>query len=361
MMGHKNEKSTGQDGISCDRAQELFYNLAACELNSEDMRILSLHEASCPSCSLEFREWSSLRIALQGSRIAPATDFKAGVMERIRETRLEPATRPSVFWGMVHHNGWARSLATVAVVLIMLTGAAKLPAVGSLIAQLGKQPVTVAFKQTGRQVAVQPTQQPVTEPHPTSPATASNNAPAPSTGAPSVAQPQVKSVTTVGDKIVQSSSASLVPDKQYTFDNKPSVVITTTTIKIAVGDLDQARSTALSIANNFGASQTSEQSAQDGNSNLLLIHFTVDPGKASTFLSSLSSLGGVVGEDKAVKDVTDDYGRTLNAYQDLLAQQATAADSDKDQYTSQIAILKNELQNWKDASENQVVMLWLIQ
>ncbi len=140
VMGRKNEKAAGQPGeISCKRAREHFYGFAACELSSEDRRDLSHHEASCPACGPEFKEWRSLRSALQGSGKNAAVDFKAGVMARIRETGQQPAPRRSVVWGMVRQHGWARSLAAAAVILIMLTGAVKLPAVEGVIAQLTRQ------------------------------------------------------------------------------------------------------------------------------------------------------------------------------------------------------------------------------
>jgi len=67
-MGRKNEQAAGQPGeISCKRACEHFYGFAACELSSEDRRDLSHHEASCPACGPEFKEWRSLRSALQSS------------------------------------------------------------------------------------------------------------------------------------------------------------------------------------------------------------------------------------------------------------------------------------------------------
>ena len=128
-MERKNEKE-----INCNQAQELFYGFAACELSSEDMRLLSRHEASCPACGPEFQEWRRLRQALQSSGIAPTTDFKAGVMERIRSTRKAPAAQQSRSGAAIWQHGWARGVAAAAVVLIMLTGVAKLPAVESLIA-----------------------------------------------------------------------------------------------------------------------------------------------------------------------------------------------------------------------------------
>jgi hypothetical protein len=355
MMRHKNKKVAGQDGISCSQAQELFYGLAARKLSSAD--ILSLHEASCPTCGPEFREWSRLCNVLQSSRIAPAADFKARVMEHIRETRLEPATRRSVSWGIVRQHGWARGLAAAAVILIMLTGAARLPAVESLIAQLTRQPVTIALNSNppGGQGKIQTGGNVSTTARQTAP-----NTSAPNSGTPSI-KPQAKGQETAGGKTAPQIASIGPTPEQYVFENKQPVIITTTTIKVTVSDLDQAHSAALNIASSLGADLTSEQSAQDSSSSLLLLHFTVDPGQASAFLGSLGGLGGVASEDKETRNVTDDYGRALDAYQALLAQQSAAADSNNDQYTSQIIMLKNELQNWQDASEKQVVMLWLMQ
>jgi hypothetical protein len=364
-MGRKNEQAAGQPGeISCKRAREHFYGFAACELSSEDRRDLSHHEASCPACGPEFKEWRSLRSALQSSGKNAAADFKAGVMASIRETGQEPATRRSVVWGMVRQHGWARGLAAAAVILIMLTGAAKLPAVEGVIAQLTRQAI-VAFNPNPATRLSQPPVGPATQqPGTTSPGSAisptKTNTPGTSTsnnGTPKV-QPETQSTTggNNGVKVARSTQGA----GEFTVSNK-SMVITTTTLKVTVDDLAQARSAALDIAANCGAGLTSEQSAQDGHSNLLFLHFTVDPGKAGAFLDRLSSLGGVVSEDKTNNDVTGNYNRTLYAYNALLAQQAAADGSEKDQYASQINFLENELQNWSDASGKQVVMVWLMQ
>jgi hypothetical protein len=368
-MGRKNEQAAGQPGeISCSRAREHFYGFAGCELSSEDRRDLSHHEESCPVCGPEFKEWRRLRNALQSSGKYAAAYFQAGAMAHIRETGQEPATRRSVVWGMVRQHGWARGLAAAAAILIMLTGAAKLPAVESSIAHLTRQ-VYIAFNP---QPATSPTK-PVTpvisqQPGTTSPGSAisptKTNTPGTPTsdnGVPKTqpVQPQPQP-TTGGNNGTQvaSKGQSGQGSGGFTVSNKP-MVITTTTLKVAVGDLAQARSAALNIAANYGAGLTSEQSAQDGYSNLLFLHFTVDPSTAGAFLGRLGSLGGVVSEDKTNNDVTGDYNRTLDAYNALLAQQSAADGSEKNQYTSQINFLENELQNWSDASGKQVVMLWL--
>jgi hypothetical protein len=359
-MGRKNEE-TGQAGaISCIRAREHFYDFADCELSSKDRCNLSHHEESCPVCGPEFKEWRRLQGVLQNSGKNAATDFKAGVVARIRETRQEPATRHSVVWDVIRQHGWARGLAAAAVVLIMLTGAAKLPAVEGMLAQLTRQPI-VAFNPNPAPSLTQPATPAIgQQPGTTSPGSATSptrtNTPATSPSSNGVTKTQ-----SVQPQQPTTPATGRVPGNSGFAVSNKSMVISTTTLKVAVGDLAQARSDALDIANNCGAGLTSEQSAQDGNSNLLFLHFTVDSGTASAFLDNLSSLGSVVSKDTSNNDVTGDYNRTLDAYNTLLAQQAAADDNDQDQYTSQINFLKNELQNWSDASGKQVVMLWLIQ
>ncbi len=366
-MGCKTEKTAGRSGaISCSRAREHFYDFAGCALNSEDRHNLSHHEDSCPVCGPEFKEWRRLRSALQSNGENAAADFKAGVMRHIRETRQEPATRRSGVWDVFRQHGWARGLAGAAVILIMLSGAAKLPAGESLIAHLTRQ-VYVAFN---IQPATSPTPpvapaagQPGTTGsgsviHPTTtniPVTSTSNKGIPKT---QPVQPQAQPKTDGNNRTQVAVKVPVSPGGGFTVSDKP-LVITTTTLKLAVSDLPQARSAALNIAANYGASKTSEQSAQDGQSNLLFIHFTVDPSTASLFLDHLSSLGSVVSEEKTSDDVTGNYNSTLEAYNDLLDQQSAMDNSD--QYTSQISALESELQNWSDASGKQVVMLWLMQ
>jgi hypothetical protein len=365
-MGRKTAKTTGQSGIiSCSRAREYFYDFACCELSSEGRYDLSRHEESCPVCGPEFKEWRRLRSVLQSSGRNAAIDFKAGVMARIKETRQEPATRRFAVWGAIRQHGWARGLAAAAVILIMLSGAAKLPAGESLIAHLTGQNY-VAFNPTSPTRPVTPAegQRPVaTNPGgATSPAKADKpGTVASDSGAPKVLPTQPKP-TTDSSEVPPATDKNPDPGTpgEFTVSSK-SMVMTTTTLKIAVGNLTQARSAALNIASNYGAGETSEQSTEDGHSSLLFIHFAVDRSMAGIFLNHLSSLGGVLSEGKTNDDVTGDYTRTLNAYRALLAQQSAADSSEKNQYTSQIGSLESELQNWSDVSGKQAVMLWLVQ
>lgn len=365
MAKSKKEKVSGRPGgINCQQAQELFYGLAPYGLNAKQTSSLSLHEASCPVCGPEFKEWNRLRGALQDSAMAPVADFKAAVMERIRETQTEPAAKHSAVRNLVRQHGWIRGLAATAAILVMLTGVGKLPPVANLIAQWSK-PVTVASNSHPGHPA--PTLQQQAPAQPASPANPGNRpSPVTTTGNTATANNGSKSLPAQQQSATPGANSNGTPKfggtpqtEQYSFDNMPSV-ITTTTIKINVNNADQAQSAALAIANSVGATLTSEQSAQSsGYRNLLFLHFTVDPGQANTFLDRLGSLGGVASEDRVNKDITSDYASDLEQYQALEAEQSVTPDSD--QYNSQLALLESKLQNWHDAAGKQVIMVWLMQ
>ena len=376
MKRHDETTAGLPGGISCEQAHELFYDFAVCALCSEDMHALSLHEASCPTCGPEFKEWGKLRNALLDSKIAPATDFKGGVMERIRETRVEPATKHSIFRDIIRQHGWVRGLAAAAVILIMLTGATKLTAVEGLIAHLGK-PATIAFNTypspaTGQtkpigQIKTQPAPvNVVVSSKPGISGNTSNGSGAANVSGKSAISGQPVSVIAKPTQSrpqttnKQNINSVQVPE-QFTLTNVPTV-ITTTTIKLNVNSTERAASAAMNIANGVGATLVSEESTQDSeHSSLLFLHFMVDPGQAGVFLDRLSTLGGVASEDSVNKDVSNAYSMDVERYQALEAQEAAAPENNSDQYASQIAMVQNELANWHDAAGKQIVMVWLMQ
>jgi hypothetical protein len=262
----------------------------------------------------------------------------------------------------------------------MLTGAAKLPAVENLIAQLGR-PANIAFSNPagnsvhGQSPTIKPGQTQIAQVAQVAPAVPADNAPSPSkqdvsgksnngngsrNSAVQSVQSKPQSIDT-GNNVSPTPGTTKEPEGQITLTSVP-MVITTTTIKLNVTDTIQAQSAAMSIANSIGATLASEESAQDSeHPSLLFLNFTVDSGQASAFLDRLSSLGGIASEDSTSKNVSNDYATDMEKYQALEAQQLAAADSDKGQYTSQINMVKSELNGWQNESGKQVIMLWLMQ
>jgi len=357
-MGHRHSRVAGIDGaISCDQARGLFYDLADVELSDEDRRALSLHELSCSNCGDEFKEWRRLRSALQGSMVAPAVDFKAGVMGRIQSIQAEPKSARSISWAALWQQNWTKGVAAAAIVLALMAGAARLPAIVSLGGLLGNSKPRVAAQTT-----IPPTVKPQnTEPGSISPSgtTPNNGSPVnPSKpGAGNQVKPPVTPATPSDKPQVAVNTQS---DGQRWLANQKRVT-TSTTLKLTVDNIDQARNNALSIAKDLNADLSSETSTQNNGHPTMFLRFTVDPGQAGAFLDRLGQLGSVVMKNTESKDITNEFASTLEAYRALKAQQAAAPNADKQQYDSQISALELNLKNWDDASGKQVVLLWLEQ
>lgn len=356
MMGYKHERATGQDsGISCDQAWGLFYDFADGELSSEDERLLSLHETSCPNCGAEFREWRRLRSALRDSRVTPATDFKARVMARIQEIQAVPESTRTVRWSKIWQQGWTKGVAAAAVVLALMAGAAKLPVTGSFIALLDqKTHIVVPVPGPGPTLVQNP------GPSPISPnGTPTNNeSPVKPDNSDSVnpVKPPIPSVTP-GDKPMIANNDT----GERVFLANQKRVITTTQLKMTVDNIDRARSSALTVAQDLKAGLSLESPTQNKGHPTLFLRFIVDPGNAGAFLDQLEKLGNVVTKKIENEDVTDQFASKLEAYRALKAQQTTAPEADKQQYASQISGLELELQNWDNTFGKQVVLLWLEQ
>lgn len=336
------DKLAGCNEIGCDRARELFYDLAACQLSSEEGRALSLHESSCPACEAEFNEWRTLQSALQNSRVIPDTDFRAGVMARVLEVRA--ASRPSrlVSW----QQGWVKVAAAAAVVVALMAGASKLPVTAGLVAWLNGEP---------RIVAQTPEPAPVVDKNPAPDTVIPDTAP-PDTGEPTAPEqpapptqekPTVPPATGENPQIADTGKSEVFLSQKRT--------ITTTTLKVTVGDTEQAFARALEIAQFSGASKSWDQPGQSN----AFIYFTIDPGGANAFLAHLRGLGEVTSEKNEIKDITGEYTRALETLSALRAKQAAAAEGDKGQYDSQISLSEYQLKKWDDALGKQAILLWL--
>ena len=361
MMGHRQAKVAGRDGaISCDQARELFYDLADVELSDEDRSALALHELSCSNCGDEFKEWRRLRIALQDSMVAPAIDFKAGVMGRIQSIQAEPKATRSISWAALWQQNWTKGVAAAAIVFALMAGAAKLPVVAGLGGLLGN---------SKPRVAVQTTIPPIVKPQDRETTPISPSGGAPGNGSPvspvkpgnpgggNQAQPPATPVTPSNHPQVAVNNQ---PDGQKWLANQKRMTISTT-LKITVDNIDQAHNDALSIAKDLNAALSSATPTQNNGHPTMLLRFAVAPGQAGAFLDQLAKLGSVAIKNTESKDITNQFASTLEAYQSLKAQQEAAPDANKQQYDSQISALELNLKNWADASGKQVVLLWLEQ
>ncbi|MDH7576596.1 MAG: hypothetical protein QHH75_01995 [Bacillota bacterium] len=364
-------------GIKCSEARELFYNTGEEKLDPETAHILYVHETSCPDCHEAFTAWREIRSALRKAKVSPPPAFAAGVIARITQSGLEgPAQGEESGAGAARRKAkgfrwnwpnWSKGVAAAAVILALLTGSASFAGkywpgkAGSYIAEReGKQGGEREREikklpgqrenETGVVVPVEPgTEGPTPDLNPPGSTPEEEEQPELSGQTPPVKEPDKPAVV-----------ATNKPPDVRTFLSKPRT-IKTTMLKVAVADLERARSGSLEIARSTGAKASPEVSAQNNGRKNIIIRFTLAPEKSGEFLDRLASLGEVILKDTTNQDVTASFTRTLEEYQTLKAQRAAAPESERPRLDGQINFLEQQLQSWDEEAEKQVVILWLEQ
>ncbi len=361
-MGSKTEK----DRIDCDTARELFFDVSEKTLNKADADALRAHEASCEECRRRFEEWGPLRSALRnpGLKVAPPPGFTAGVMARIAEAPPEAraATKAAVgsrLLGYFKNSVWAKGIAAAAVILALLTGsvslATRLP--GLQIAR--NTPVdhrTIQGQKNPGNTATAP-KPPVQEGGQQEVSTAPvKPAPTPTTGD-AGKEPVAGTPGTTG-RVATGNPGGNNGNDQKVFLNKTRF-ITTSMLKVQVGNLEQARSAALNLARSEDARLQSEYTTQNQGRQNIILRLTVPNEQSQPFVKRLAELGTVAAQEVSRKDITASFASTLKEYQSLKAEQAAAPDDEKKRLDGQIAFLEKQLQSWDEESNKQVVILIL--
>ncbi len=382
MQGKREKKHPGQvfneikekgseqhRGIECPGAQELFYNIGEEKLNPDESRALDAHEASCPDCRAEFAAWREIRGALReaGKQVSPPPEFAAGVMARIKEERAAGAA--------AHKTGfrflWSRvkGLTAAAVILALLTGSASFAArywpreTGNYVADSGgnqevNNPGEIKEAPGRGQVETNPGLNGLNP---------ANQGQGPEAEAPAATREKEENPESTGaagqvpqveDPEQKRAVIANKPEETRVFLNMPRA-IKTTMLKIAAADLERARSSSLEIARSAGAEVSSEVSAQNNGRKNIIIRFTLPPERAGAFLARLAALGNVILRDTTSQDITARFARTLEEYQALKAQRATAPESEKIRLDGQINFLAQQLQSWDQETGKQVIILWL--
>lgn len=346
--------------MKCREAERLFYEAGEERLDPGALASLRIHEESCSHCRREFTTWRAYRNALRSRemRIAPPPGFAARVMSRLDEAATPGAEsrRPGIletFW----KGTLVRGVAAAAVVLALLTGSLAYAekywfnSSGTRIVQDAPrdgQNAPVNHRE-GKDISqVQETISPQEDkPDET------------------VAGQEAGYGETGPEKTVQTPPQSNQEEptggtgRKYNFLENKKRVITTTMLKTGVADIEQAHQAALGIALSEGAQVTSTVTARNNGQTNLILRCTVPPAQAESLLTRLEGLGTVKTRDTSVKDVSENFSRTLEEYRSLDAKLAEAPESEKERLRNQAEFLARQLEDWDEASKKQVVVIWL--
>lgn len=350
---------TENNRIDCYTARELFFDVSEKALNSANADALRAHGASCQECRRQFEEWGPLRSALRSSvlKVASPPGFTVGVMARIAE--VAPGSRPTAkaggvprLFGYLKNSMWGKGIAAAAVILALLTGSV------SLATRLpGLQ---IARNNPGHNRTIEGQKNPVNTATTPRPPVQGNGQQEVDTAPvkPNPAPPSEDTGKEPGTVTTDQVASRNTGNDEKVFLNKTRF-ITTSMLKVQVGSLEQARSTAMNLAWSEDARLTSEYTTQNEGHKNIILRLTVPNEQAQPFVKRLAELGTVVMQDTSKKDITANFASTLKEYQSLKAEQATASDDEKESLDSQIVFLEKQLQSWDEESGKQVVILIL--
>ncbi|RJQ29389.1 MAG: hypothetical protein C4589_04995 [Peptococcaceae bacterium] len=357
--------------MKCTKAKNLFSPWLDGELGPVEAGEFRRHIAGCASCRGEFSEWREISGVMRG--MAEAVTAPAGFAGSVR-AQLDDI-RPRRF--SVLSAGWRRGLAAAAALVVVASAslglAARLMPLQSGPAIVGWDPPGISTPGARTPVAPAPGEvvaPPAGDDEPAGTGNEGGTAPAPGT-APELAEtvpgtPESNAGPSVGRPAVKES----VPEKEMTATTLPDRLvepkafldkerkISSTLLKVAVGDLPAATEEALALAGKTGAEYQELAVQNAGGRQIKIIRFTAPPDSALPV--QLAGLGTVTDKQSEVQDVTSRFTATLEKYRELLAQQGSAGDDRQQaELRARTDSLERQLNAWDQEAEKQVITLWL--
>lgn len=135
--------------------------------------------------------------------------------------------------------------------------------------------------------------------------------------------------------------------------------VTSTMLKVSVGNLTEARAKAVALAAGAGA-KTQVFPEQAGDKKIVVVRVTASSDSAPQLIAGLTGLGTLVDRQDESRDITSVYNETVVQYRDIQARINSAGDAAERQLLeSQAASYNQQLDAWEAEAGKRVIMLWL--
>jgi hypothetical protein len=136
--------------------------------------------------------------------------------------------------------------------------------------------------------------------------------------------------------------------------------ITSTLLQMEVDNLIVARNTAQTASNKAGAKYKVFNLPPAGDSQRIIMRFTVPSTKIDSFMTALMGLGEVIDQQNEDQNITARFADTLEQYRNLTAQLNETKDSQlQTQIKNQIKSLEQQLLIWDEEAQERIIMLSL--
>jgi len=356
--------------VDCRETQLLISLHLDGELSKDEEAALAGHLAACEACcrelALQERLASALRELSREEAQAPP-ELCGLVMSRLRAER-----KAALAWLPA---AWRKAVASAAAVLIIAGGAAGVTA-GLKMAGGGKMigfetPVKMDADAGGSTAQVNEAASGAGNPvGPPGEAGASGNngqgvlapgnnkgndisSPVPAGNGADTAKPG-----NTGGNTSPSGQASIPTDEPRALLSS-NMKITSTVLKVAVGDLAEARAKAVALAAGAGAA-TQVFPEQNGDKKIVIIRLTIPSDRAPNFIADLAGIGTLYDRMDESRDITFQYNETLVQYYDLQSRISSSHNAEEQRQLENLASsYKQQLDTLMATAGKRVIMLWL--
>lgn len=373
--------------MRCQEIRELFSPWLDGQLNPPEAELLEAHLAECAECRDELVQWQQISNALKSigqetEHLQAPASFEAQVMQQV--SRAAQRRR----W---LNNTLRKLVATAAAFALLAYGSLELaPRVfnGDPISKIADQGTPGQPPEGNTGLLTQPgtgdnpgntspgSPGPGLNPNNSDPAANNNLTPPTNNSPPLTEEPAVSSDptgTSEGDMNTPNpDNNSAQPENNFSmaradtqfkepmvFLNKERT-ITSTLLRLKVGDLAAAQSKAQAVGQEIGAQSKVFAVQSSGEGQRAIIRFVVPRAKASDFIAQLASSGSVLERQDENQNITQRFTETLEQYRALVAQlNESQNQQQKTQLNEQIKSLEQQLLAWDEEADDQIIMLSL--
>lgn len=373
--------------MRCQEIREQFSPWLDGQLDPPEVELIEAHLAECAECRDELVQWQQISNALKSlgqetEHLQAPAGFEARVMQQV--SRVAQRRRRL-------NNTLRKLVATAAAFALLAYGSLELAPrvfngdpVGNIADQgtPGQPPGGNTGLLTQPGTGTNPGNlgpdgtNPGINPNNSDPAANNNLTPPTNTSPPLTEEPSVLSDptgTSEGDtNTPKPDNNSAQPENSFTmartdiqpmepmvFLNKERT-ITSTLLRLKVGDLTAAQSTSQAVGQKMGAQSKVFAVQSSGEGQRAIIRFVVPRAKASDFIAKLASSGSVLERQDENQDITQRFTETLEQYRALVAQLNESQNKQqKTQLNGQIKSLEQQLLTWDEEADDQIIMLSL--
>jgi len=331
-------------GMDCRKIEQLMSPYLDGELVPVEAGAVRSHLSVCAACQQEYEDLVRLSVSLKhmGEVLVPAPiGFKDTLMQHINEEKVITPVKTSRWF----NRSWRQAAVGAAAAVLLIFGATSMNM--SPVFQIAEKTPIIESQPGVSNPGL------VTSGNNVSPAQPGVVTPVQSDGATPVVTKDPATPLAASAPVANSLHSAPV------FLNKERAIITTM-LKVKVNGSNSALENAQTLADNAQAQTQNLGQQVNADSSYTALKITVAKSSAGNLISELSSLGTVSSKEVDRNDISARYTETLSQYQTLVTQRATLQDvSQKAQLDQRIENLENQLQDWEQISEQEIIVLWL--